>query len=239
MTSENLAPSEISRRIAAGMGLVYDLFQEVNSLLRLLAQGLESCDADIQPLTLRGIVLPKGKKNPSAIDKFLKLDMGLLAVVGAADSDELADVEDDSTDSDGDAEQEEASDKKLIKINPETRFLGVRVILFDPFVKDRARFQPVLVAGLICSIHRPAKGSKQKSGKAPLETSLTLRRAAIKQLVKQLSADAQKGQSIKARAQGGAVHATIGNAQVVPLAELATEKEVDRLVDQLAKMAAE
>jgi hypothetical protein len=91
-TTENLPPAEISRRITAGMGLVYDLSLEVNGLLRLLAQGQENSEADIQPLTLRGTVLPRNKKTKSIVDWFLKLDVGLLATVGARDSTETRDL---------------------------------------------------------------------------------------------------------------------------------------------------
>ena len=96
MTAEILHPEEISRRIVTGMGLVYDLFQEVNSLLRLLAQGLANSEADIRPLTLRGSVLPRNKKSKSIVDWFLKLDVGLLATVGAGDSHESEETDDDN-----------------------------------------------------------------------------------------------------------------------------------------------
>ncbi|MFO0905735.1 MAG: hypothetical protein U0939_22195 [Pirellulales bacterium] len=121
----------------------------------------------------------------------------------------------------------------MIKIGPETRYLGVRVISLDPLAKDPAKFQPVLVVGLIGSIQRPAKGSKRRAGEVLPETTFTLRRAAIKQLVKQLSADAMARQSIKARSCGGAVHATLVQAIVVPLAEIASEDKVNQLVNQV------
>jgi hypothetical protein len=236
MTAEILHPEEISRRIVTGMGLVYDLFQEVNSLLRLLAQGLANSEADIRPLTLRGSVLPRNKKSKSIVDWFLKLDVGLLATVGAGDSHESEETDGDASDAGSDAEQEEKADKAVIKIGPETRYLGVRVILFDPLARDPAKFTPVLVAGLIGSIQRPAKGAKRKSGDAKPETNFTLRRAAIKQLVKQLTANVKAGQSIKARSYGGAVHATLVQALVVPLAQISTEDKVNQLVDQLTAM---
>ena len=236
MTAEILPPEEISRRIVTGMGLVYDLFQEVNSLLRLLAQGLENSEADIRPLTLRGSVLPRNKKTKSIVDWFLKLDVGLLATVGARDSNEIEETDDDTSDEGSDAEQEEKADKAVIKISPETRYLGVRVILFDPLARDPAKFQPMLVAGLIGSIQRPAKGSKRRAGETRPETTFTLRRAAIKQLVKQLTADAKAGQSIKARSYGGEVHATLVQALVVQLAEISTEDKVNQLVDQVTAL---
>jgi hypothetical protein len=235
-TTEDLTPAEISRRITTGMGLVYDLFLEVNGLLRLLAQGLENSEADIRPLTLRGTVLPRNKKTKSIVDWFLKLDVGLLATVGAGDSNETDETDDDASDEGSDADQEEKADKAVTKVGPETRYLGVRVILFDPLAKDPAKFQPVLVAGLIGSIQRPAKGSKRKAGDTQPETTFTLRRAAIKQLVKQLTADAKAGQAIKARSYGGAVHATLVQALVVPLAEIATEDKVNQLVDQVTAL---
>ncbi|MFO0905734.1 MAG: hypothetical protein U0939_22190 [Pirellulales bacterium] len=77
------------------MGLVYELFLETNSLLRLLAQGLENSEADIQPLTLRGTVLPRHKKTKLIVEWFLKLDVGLLATVGAGDSNETDETDDD------------------------------------------------------------------------------------------------------------------------------------------------
>ncbi len=233
MNAEELSSEEISRRITTGMGLVYDLFKEVNSLFRRIAQGLENSDTGVQPLVLGGIVLPRNKKTASGVDKFLKTDMGLLAKIGTDNASDLVEESDDAAD---DADQEEETDKVTLAITPETKFFGIRAILFDPQASDPTKFQPVLVAGIIGSLSRKSKGSKKNVGPQTLETTFPVRRTAIKRLVKQLDAEVLDGQTIKTHAPGGAINATLADVDITPLAKITTEQLVEEYVDKLVAM---
>jgi len=233
MSEEQLPSEEISRRITTGMGLVYDLFKEMHSLFRLVAQGLENSDADVQPQGPKGYILPRGKKGVTVADRFLKTDMGLLVAIGAAGPDESEDDSDNAADDD---EQETEKDTATVAIAPDTQYLGIRAILFDPQFSDPEKFQPMLVAGIMGSMTKEPRGGKKKaSGKKP-ETKFQIRRAAVKMLVKQLPTNAQTGQSITARVRGAILNAQLGNVHVTPLAEITTEQKVNEFVERLVAM---
>lgn len=233
MNEEQLSSEEISRRITTGMGLVYDLFKEMHSLFRLIAQGLENSDADVQPQGPKGYILPRGKKGVTVADRFLKTDMGLLVALGVAGSDEAEDESDDVADDD---EQEAEKDTAAVAITPDTQYLGIRAILFDPQAADPGKFQPVLVAGIMGSMSKEPRGGKKKAGGKVPETKFQIRRTAVKMLVKQLPPDAKTGLSITARVRGAILKAQLSSVNVTPLAEITTEEELNELVDQLVAM---
>jgi hypothetical protein len=235
MSEEELSAEEISRRIVTGMGLVYDLFKELHSLFRLIAQGLENSDADIQPQGPKGYILPRGKKGITVADRFLKTDMGLLVAIGVPGSDE-PDDDDISDEVSDDDEQEAEKDTATVAISADTQYLGIRAILFDPQAKDPAKFQPVLVAGIMGSLTKEPRGGKKKAAGKKSETKFQIRRAAVKMLVKQLPGNAQPGLSLSARVRGAVLNAELGSVHVTPLAEITTEEKVNEFVNRLVSM---
>lgn len=231
---ETLTPEEISKRITTGMGLVYDLFKEMHSLFRLIMLGLENSEADVQPQGPKGFILPRGKKGSTVADRFLKTDMGLLVAVGVSGGDESDEEVDDVEDID---EQEVEKDTAKVAISPETQYLGIRAVIFDPNAPDPTKFQPVLIAGLMGSLTRGQRGKKKKvaSGEES-ETKFQIRRTFVKSLVKQLRPDVKPGQTITARVRGAVLNAQVASVEKTPLAEITTEEKVNEFVDRMVAM---
>lgn len=233
MSNEQLSSEEISRRITTGMGLVYDLFKEMHSLFRLISQGLENSAADVQPQGPKGYILPRGKKGTTVADRFIKTDMGLLVAIGLAAIDEPDDESEEIPDED---DQEAEKDTATVEITPDTSYLGIRAILFDPQASNPAMFQPTLIAGIISSMTKEPRGAKKAAGVKQPETSFTIRRNAVKMLVKLLPADAKTGTRILARVRGASLNAQLSAVHSIPLADISTEERVNEYVDRLIKL---
>ena len=71
--------SDVSSSIVAGMTIVHNLFNELDKLFRLIAQGLVALDVGIGSFHGKGFILPKAKKGATVADRFLKTDMGFYA----------------------------------------------------------------------------------------------------------------------------------------------------------------
>ena len=82
-TEEKLNPEEISKRIVTGMGMVYDLFNELNVFFRSVLDALQSSDLDLLPIKRRFILpKPKTRRLTTAADDYVKMDMGFIAEIG-------------------------------------------------------------------------------------------------------------------------------------------------------------
>ena len=160
MADENqLSEDEVSRRIVAGMSLVHHLYNESYTLFRLIMQGLDASDADVGSFGGKGFILPKARKGTVVADRFLKTDMGFIAEIGAVGPDEPDDLGEDEEDiDDGDGE----NDKAQVDVTPDSQFLGVRGIFFDP--SAGADFTPCVVAAVFSKLIRTSnvKASKQQ-----------------------------------------------------------------------------
>ena len=137
---EKLAPQEVSRRIVTGMGLVYDLFNELTVFFKLIRDGVESSALDARPLMGRRCKLGLGpRKNRTAADGYLSTDMGLVFELGTSSAED----EDEETDDDDDTTEAELEKKGLLII-PESQFLAIRVALYD---RNKANdFSPTVFA---------------------------------------------------------------------------------------------
>ena len=188
------------------------------------AQGLENSDADLWPHSHKDFLLPRG-------NRYLKTEMGLLATIGLSGGD---DSEDDEVSDDDDSEEE--TDTRKIAITPESQFLGVRAILFDPQAADPAGFQPILVAGIMGLMSKGPRGGKKKGAGKKTETEFSIRRNVIKKLLKQFGVDAKTGQIITAVVPRAVLNAELTRVFVTPLAEITTEDRVNDFVDRLVAM---
>jgi hypothetical protein len=231
---ETIAPDEIARRITTGMGLVYDLFNEMNSFFRLLVQGLEAADAGIHPRGPKGFLLPKRRQRANPADRFVKTDMGLFAEIGGVVGDDSSEEESDDLESESEEDEEPEMDKASISITPESRFLGVRAILYEPSKSQSTPFTPVVVAALLTSATR-ARGKKQKFSKP--ETAFQVKRGAFRRLVKELHPVLEPQQQISRRVPGQILSATITAREVLPLAHFDSEDKVNDFIETLVQMA--
>ena len=233
-TEKELSHNEISERIIAGMGLVYDLFNEMNSFFRMLVEALESSDLDLLFLKRR-FVLPKTKKRKllSPADDYIKRDMGFVAQIGAGE-----DLDDESLDMMDDEDVE--VDKKGIQITPESQFLGVRAILYEPEAIKTDSFDPYVVGAVLSSITRSPKGKPKKEAggvakkgeKFQIKPSGRIYRGLI-----QLDPTTKKGHEISWGIPKYKISATVSGVVAKPLVEFDTEEKFNEFVESLINLA--
>lgn len=231
---KELSHDEVSRRIVAGMGLVYDLFNEMNSFFRMLVEALESSDLDLF-FFRRKFVLPKTKKSKllSPADAYIKRDMGFVAQIGAGE-----DLDDESLDMMDDEDIE--VDKKGIQITPDSQFLGVRAILYEPEAIKTDSFDPYVVGAVLSSITRSPKGKSQKEagGVAKKREKFQLKRSGrIYRGLIQLDATTKKGHEISWGIQKYKISATVSGVVAKPLVEFDTEEKFNEFVESLINLA--
>lgn len=231
-TEEKLTAEEVGQRITAGMGLVYDLFKELNSLFRLIAAGLRDSEADIQLMGPKAFVLPRAKKGTGVADQYVCTDMGLLAEIGGTPSDEPDDNPDVEEETD-DADVE--TDNTVVSITPDSQYLCIRAVLYNPDVPTE-KFVPSLIAVVLSSLVRQTKGKKKGAGEGGTQTAFKLRRPALKKLVKQLDCSLKPDQRIAARIVGSELTAEVTAVEIVPLGDFTSEQRVSLFVDSLLKM---
>ena len=231
---ESLSPEEISRRITAGMGLVYDLFKELHSLFRMIYQGLRDSEADLHVIPWKMFMLPRNKKGTTIADRFLHIDMGLLAELGVSAS---LESEDDLDTADESEEIDVETDKTAVAITPDSQYLAVRAVVYDPSV-PADKFTPALVAVVFSSITRQPLGKKAKAGgETGIQDSFQLKRTILKRLIKQLQPSLKPGQTISARVTKALLGAKVVTVEVVPLGEFNSQEKVSEFVDRLVTMA--
>jgi len=225
VTQDLLPPDEISRRIRVGMWQIHDLFGELYGLFRLIHQALDESDAEIYPLASKGYLLPRDKKTSREADRYIKRDMGLLAAIGSDESDETEDEEpDDIGEGDDDAGDD---DKRVVKVTPDYRFLGIRAILIDP--KNR-ELEPCIVAGVFSSLTLTRRA---KTAASQAEVIFDLKRSSLKKLVKALSPADQPGRTLTTGVPRGQATATVSSCHAQPLSRFRQKSDVDAFIDRV------
>ena len=219
-----LTPDQISERITTALGLAYDLYGEVESLLRLIREGLEASDADITPLSgQKHFMLPSIKKD-GRLYRYLKTDLGFIADVGSTNEED--------TDAGGDDEEEDEADSRKLSITADTQILGVRAILYSHTTEKSKAFQPVVVASLLNSITRTPGGKKKNTKGASCQESFSAKASPLKRLVKQAGASTQVAEEIRF----GSFGATIAGISSKPLASFNSEESVNTFVEEIVRM---
>ena len=233
-TKEKFSHSEISERIVAGMGLVYDLFNEMNSFFRMLVETLQSSDLDLL-LLKRRFILPKTKKRRllSSADDYVKRDMGFVAQIGAG-----GDLDDEAIDVLEDEDIE--VDKKGIQITPDSQFLAVRAILYDPEAAKTDSFEPYVVGAVLSSISRYPRGKalKEVVGVVKKKEKFQLKPAGrIYRALIQLDPTVKKGHEISWTIPKYKISATVNGIVANPLVEFDTEEKFNEFVESLINLA--
>ena len=233
-TEEKLSHSEISGRIVAGMGLVYDLFNEMNSFFRMLIEALDSSDLDLLLLKQR-FILPKTKKRRllSPADDYIKRDMGFVAQIGAG-----GDLDDEAIDVLEDEDIE--VDKKGIQITPDSHFLAVRAILYEPEAIKTNSFEPYVVGAVLSSINRSPRGKalKEVVGVVKKKEKFQFKPAGrIYRALIQLDPTVKKGHEISWAIPKYKVSATVSGIVANPLVEFDTEEKFNEFVESLINLA--
>ena len=234
MPDNQLPPAEVSRRIVAGMGFVYDLFQEMNVLFRLLHQGLQEAEAGIHVHAGKGYQLRRGKAHITAADRYLRTDMGFLASIAPTAADtvdqeavSVAEVADDAAEED----EEDEVDRATVAITSSTQFLGLRAVLYDRSVSAPLDFQPVIVAAVLDGF-----GRYKKAAPGTVESDFTVKRSYPKRLVKDLLPGIAKGEVLTTRIPGHYMRGRISAVHQAPLAAFTSEASVQEFIDRVAEM---
>lgn len=222
---EKLSHKEISERIVAGMGLVYDLFNEMNSLFRMFIDSLQSSDLDLLILKRR-FLLPKPKERRlyTVADDYIKRDMGFIAQVGAGgdEDDEPVDLLDD---------EDLEINRKGIQITPDTQFLAVRAILYDPEAVKDDSFEPYIIGALLSSLNQSPRGKAERKNKFHLKRSGRLFRAMI-----QLNSTLKKGQEISWVIPKYKLSATVSGIVIRPVVEFDTEEVFNEFIESITNL---
>ena len=233
-TEEKLSHSEISERIVAGMGLVYDLFNEMNSFFRMLVEALQSSDLDLLLLNRR-YILPKTRKRRllRPADYYVKRDVGFIAQIGAGGDldDEVIDILED---------EEIEVDKKGIKITPDSQFLAVRAILYDPEAAQTDSFEPYVVGAILSSLNQSPRGkaAKPPGGQVKKQKKFHISRSGrIVRAIVQLDPSLKKGQEISWFIPKFKISATVSDIVAKPLVEFDTEPKFNEFVESLINLA--
>lgn len=234
MTDEQkLDAEEIARRIVTGVGLVYDVVNELNALLRMIVEGLRSSEEfDVINAKFFRLPVPRGAGRTPA-DKSMPLDRGLVLELGVAGDEEDEDEGEGVAD---DAEEEESADERRgMKITPESKFLAIRAVLYDRQQVERGGFVPRILAGMLGGMERVPKG--KPSDKRKRASTFEIKRGVLLQLAKRLDGTVSPGKTVTFRAWGYEFTATVTSIVSRPLGEFDSEESVDAFVEQLAKMA--
>jgi hypothetical protein len=233
-TEEELSHNEISERIIAGMGLVYDLFNEMNSFFRMLVEALQASDLDLL-LLKRRFILPKTRKRRflSSADDYVKRDMGFVAQIGAG-----GDLDDEAIDVLEDEDIE--VDKKGIQITPDSQFLAVRAILYDPEAAKTDSFKPFVVGAILSSLNQSSRGRaiKEVGDVVKKKENFQLKPAGrIYRALIQLDPTVKKGHEISWVIPKYKVSATVSGIVANPLVEFDTEEKFNEFVESLINLA--
>ena len=227
MHSEKNKADDVSQRITDGMQLVFDLFNEMDSLMRLIKDGLANSGA---ALTLQGpksFILPRGRRFKNLAERFVKPDMGLLvALDSAADADEFVEDSDEE-------EESSASNGASVEIADDTRYLGIRAILYATEAPDPRKAQPVLVAAVLSDFSACRGGSKKKKA----ANINRVRKGLVKRLLKKLDRDLQPGSKLAVKGVGSVtLEAMVESIHIVPIVQFTSEEEVGVYVEKLVQM---
>ena len=232
--TEELSHKEISRRIVTGMGLVYDLFNEMNAFFRLVLDGLESSELEIVPLKSR-FTLPKSKigKYKTAADDYVKTDMGFIAElgVGGVEEEEAGEAEED---------QEAELEKKGISITEDSQFLAVRAILYNSEKDNNNSFDPFVVGAVLSSFSRYPRGKtlKRAEGEVKIEKAFRLKkRVLLYRCMSQLEPTVKKNQDISWVIPKYDLSATVSGIVGKPLVEFDKEEKLNAFVEEMITLA--
>ena len=228
-SEEKLNPEEISKRIVTGMGMVYDLFNELSVFFRSVLDGLQSSDLDFLPITQRFILPnPKTRKLRTAADDYVKMDMGFIAEIGAGGMEDEEISEDEE-------ESEAEIEKKGIEITPDSQFLAVRAVLYDKEKLTAGSFDPTLIAAAISSVKR----SPRKKGEAEIkkEKKFIIKKSGhILRCMGQIETSLEQGKEIEWLIPKYKLSATIMGVMKRRIVDFDTEEKFNDYIEELIAM---
>ena len=236
---QKLSHKEISKRILTGMGLVYDLFNEMNSFFQLIKDALCSKLDDIVLLSFkkRGFILPgpKKRKRCTAADDYVQTDMGFMAQIG------VGGVDDDESGNEEAENGPQHDTKGVISIMSDSQFLAVRAILYDAERAKEGSFDPVVVGAVLSTLSRFPRGKKKtagrEKGKAKGDKQFHLKPGNFSRVWGLLEPTLKSGQEISWNIKNYRLSAMVDGLVSRPLVAFDTEQEFNAFVRELISMA--
>ncbi|MDV6034411.1 MAG: hypothetical protein F9B45_30825 [Phycisphaera sp. RhM] len=218
---EKLSTQEVANRITVGMGLVYDLYNEVVTFLRIVKESVES-SVDASCLTGKGFKIPLApRKQRTPADIYVSTDLGLVYELDTQGSGEEEEEDND--------EASDSSDKGM-QVTADSRFLVFRVQLYDRTQSGNDGFQPSVIGAVLTDSVR----TKTVKGKDPEELkNFTIRRAAYLKILRKLDRSTSVDQLVSIQVPKGRITNTVAAVHVQPLAEFDSEESVAAFVQKL------
>lgn len=237
-----MTKQEISASIVAGMGFVFDLYDELGSLLRYVQQGIESSDLSVgKPLNAR-LSVAAGGRSRSIASKWMQTALGLIVQVvpEADDSEDDEEDEDDIAADDSDNEVNSRAREK-IAITADTQLIAVRATLYDPRFSKNASFTPVLSGAVLTGIMgTPVVGRRKRNPDAkPAKptTDFEVRAGWLSRLLRYIDPGVAQGHRITCRIPKLAISATVSGIIEQDLADFDSEDKLDGFVTSLVELA--
>jgi len=200
----------------------------MNSFFRMLVETLKSSDLDLlllkqkQNQNEQKFILPKNKKGLflSSADEYVKRDMGFAAQI----------VDDEDT----------GDDKKGIQITPDSQFIAVRAILYEPEAAKTGSFKPFVVGAILSSLNQSSRGKalKEVGGVGKKKENFQLKKAGrIYKAIIQLDQSLKTGQEISWDSSKFKFSATVSGIVAKPLVEFDAEEKFNEFVESLINLA--
>ena len=207
------------------MSLVYDLFNELQTFMRIIRENVEaSCDATCLS-KLYKLPLTRKRKDRTPADNYVSTDMGLVFEIGGTDA-----GDDEDSDSDEVEDSDSDSSSKGMQISPDNQYLCFRIILHDHKAGSAEAFTPSVVGALLTDVYRTstAKGKQTKELR-----EFSIRRVGFQRLVRQLNGSQSPGNEVSNPITRGTIFANVAKQVSAPLASFGTEESIADFVQQV------
>jgi hypothetical protein len=244
MTDTQLTQNEVSERMTTGMGLVYDLFNEVNSFMRILVDSIDGSeiDAKMQAGRATKFRFPQPKRGSSPAEYAMHCNMGLYYELSPPGSNEEedefeSDIEEEDEDDDSQPGKKGKKASVQIAITPDTTLLGIRLCLYDPKLVKAGGFEPFIVAAMLTDItHIPSRGQAKKLGSSEPIQNFKVKRGRMYRAIRLLGPDLQVGKSTKLNIPGFSLGTKVVGVESRSLASFDTEEAVGTFTDAIVAM---
>jgi hypothetical protein len=242
----NITKQEISSSIVSGMGFVFDLYNELGSLLRYVQQGLDASDISIgKPLNAR-LTIHNARRGRSMASKWMQTTLGLIVQIEAESDDSEDDEEDEDEDElasdEGDEEEISSRARRKVSVTSDTQLIGVRATLYDPRMSKNVSFTPVLSGAVLADLERKPVGRRRKKAdqgaKAAQPTpDFEINSGGLSRLLSHLDPGLTTGQRIACRVPRYEISATVSGCIEQELADFDAEDKLDGFIDSVVRLA--
>ena len=221
-----LSRAEIERRIATGIGLVYDLYNELYGFLRMVIEGISASDLDVAIIRNGLMVLrdPSEKKTRTIADRYMNTDLGFIGELGADGGEkEINDEQDD--------EEQDTKDQQITK---DSQFLAFHIALRGKNKSSETDATPKVIIGRLMEVQKDSRN--KKSGSTNPVMNFKAKRKFLLRLSRQMDESIKSGDTISIRVPRHKISAKVQAVKKYNLTAFDSEKAVSKLIDDIVKM---